>query len=113
MYGATSQNAQPAPHGDPGHINGSGHNGVGMVVGTAKVGTHVCTISGLIGIPKNLGALPGISGAQLSGLLKHHCAPYQQANVSIISSTLSDISLNSSSEILSSMVILLRLASWV
>ena len=58
-------------------------------------------MSGPIGIPKNLGALHGISGAQLSGLLKHHCAPYPHAKLPIISSTLSDISLNFSSVIVS------------
>lgn len=84
---------------------------MGSVVGTAKVGTHVCTMSGPIGIPKNLGALHGISGAQLSGLLKHHCAPYPQAKLPIMSSTLSDISLNSSSEIPSLSVILFLLLS--
>ncbi len=96
----------PAPTGD------TGQNGTGGIidgrVGFAKIGIPVTGVGGYAGIqPRIRGAQPGIRGAQFTNVLKHHCAPYQQAKVPIKLSTSSDISLNSSSEMVSFSVILL------
>ena len=70
--------------------------------------SQVPGVGGYAGIqPRIRGAQPGIRGAQFTNVLKHHCAPYQQAKVPIKLSTSSDISLNSSSEMVSFSVILL------
>ena len=100
------QNNPPAPAGDTGQ-NGTGGI-IDGIVGFAKIGIPVNGVGGYAGIqPRIRGAQPGIRGAQFTNVLKHHCAPYQQAKVPIKLSTSSDISLNSSSEIVSFSVILL------
>lgn len=97
-YGAHSQKIHHAPIGDPGHIKGMGHQGVGSVVGAEKTGSQAYGVSGPSGIPKSDGALPGASGAQFTGKLIHdphpnpHCSPSERFCAIV------DISLTDSSE---------------
>ena len=84
VNGAPSRRYHPAQIGEPGQTNGIGPNGVGRVVGAEKSGSPVDGAIIPSGNPKSVGALPGASGAQLSGELRHDPQPNPQESPSAI-----------------------------